>query len=62
MMRTTTIMIMMMSNNNDYYDSMSFFNGLKRTLKLALFQGDIQTQLFQIHRNLIDRTAKTKAN
>ena len=53
---------MMMSNNNDYYDSMSFFNGLKRTLKLALFQGDIQTQLFQIHRNLIDRTAKTKAN
>ena len=38
MIRTTTIMLIMMSNNNDVSDSMSFFNGLKRTLKLELFR------------------------
>ena len=31
-------MVMMMSSNNDDGDSMSFFNGLKRTLKLKLFR------------------------
>ena len=49
MMRTTTIMVMMMSKNNDDGDSVSFFNGLKRTLKLKLLQDDIQTQLFQLN-------------
>ena len=42
-------MVMMMSKNNDDGDSVSFFNGLKRTLKLKLLQDDIQTQLFQLN-------------
>ena len=46
MMRTTTIMVMMMSNNNDDYDSMSLFNGSKRTLS---YLDDIQTHLFQLN-------------